>query len=67
MSLNEKRGIEHERERTPCWYLFSRKSENHGEGKKKKNLLKSKPEMLHKYITCSHLLKEEFVTRLIHD
>lgn len=37
---------------------------------KKKNLLKSKPEMLHKYITCSHLLKElkeEFVTRLIHD
>lgn len=40
--------------------------ENHGEGKKK-NLLKSKPEMLHKYITCSHLLKEEFVTRLIHD
>lgn len=40
--------------------------ENHGEGKKT-NLLKSKPEMLHKYITCSHLLKEEFVTRLIHD
>lgn len=36
-------------------------------GKKKKNLLKSKPEMLHKYITCSQLLKEEFVTRLIHD
>lgn len=36
-------------------------------GEKKKNLLKSKPEMLHKYITCSHLLKEEFVTRLIHD
>lgn len=35
--------------------------------KEKKNLLKSKPEMLHKYITCSHLLKEEFVTRLIHD
>lgn len=34
---------------------------------KKKNLLKSKPEMLHKYITCSHFLKEEFVTRLIHD
>lgn len=35
--------------------------------KGKKNLLKSKPEMLHKYITCSHLLKGEFVTRLIHD
>lgn len=35
--------------------------------KEKKNLLKSKPEMLHKYITCSHLSKEEFVTRLIHD
>lgn len=35
--------------------------------KENKNLLKSKPEMLHKYITCSHLSKEEFVTRLIHD
>lgn len=41
--------------------------ENHWHGVGKKNLLKSKTEMLHKYITCSHLLKEEFVTRLIHD